>query len=99
MRIAYVVLLALVVCTASSVMTAQRLPVGPIAADCNRACLEGLMNQYIDAVLTHDPKGLPLSADVKYTEQEQIMSVGDGFWKTVTGRGNYNHYFADPVAG
>ena len=27
------------------------------------------------------------------------MAVGDGFWKTVTGRGNYNHYFADPVAG
>ena len=57
------------------------------------------MNQYLAAVLAHDPKGLPLSADVKYAEQEQIMEVGDGFWKTVTGRGSYNHYFADPVAG
>ena len=27
------------------------------------------------------------------------MSVGDGFRKTVTGRGSYNHYFADPVGG
>ena len=36
---------------------------------------------------------------MKYTEQEQVMAVGDGFWKTVTGRGSYNHYFADPVAG
>jgi aldehyde dehydrogenase (NAD+) len=57
------------------------------------------MNQYLDAVVAKDPKRLPLSADVKYTEQEQVMAVGDGFWKTVTGRGNYNHFFSDPVAG
>ena len=50
-------------------------------------------------MVAKDPKRLPLSADVKYTEQEQVMAVGDGFWKTVTGRGAYNHYFADPVAG
>ena len=99
MRVACTAILVLAVCATSSTVMAQRLPVGPIPADCNRACLESLVNQYLDAVLTHDPKTLPLSADVKYTEQEQIMSVGDGFWKTVAGRGNYNHYFADPVAG
>src|SRR5262245_22028965 len=61
----------------------------PVPADCNRACLEGLMEQYIAALLAHDPKRLPLSADVKYSEQDQLMDVGDGFWKTVTGRGTY----------
>ena len=70
----------------------QRIP-----ADCNRACLETLVNQYLDAVVAHEPKRLPLSADVKYTENEQLLDVGDGFWKTATARGNYNHYFADPV--
>ena len=73
-----------------------RLPYGPIPVDCNRACLESLVEQYLAALLAHDPKRLPLAADVKYTEQEQVLEVGDGFWKTVTGRGNYNHYFADP---
>ena len=73
MRVAAsIAILALAVCAVSSMVMAQRLPVGPIPADCNRACLESLINQYIDAVLVHDPKGLPLSADVKYTEQEQI---------------------------
>ena len=72
----------------------QRIP-----ADCNRACLEALVNQYLDAVVAHDPKRLPLSPDVKYTENEQLLDVGDGFWKTATARGNYNHYFADPVTG
>ena len=87
------------ICILVSTLSAQRLPPGPVAADCNRVCLEGLINEYIDAVLAHDPKRLPLSADVKYTEQEQVMEVGDGFWKTAAGRGNYNHYFADPVSG
>jgi hypothetical protein len=72
----------------------QRVP-----ADCNRACLEALVNQYLDAVVAHDPKRLPLSADVKYTENDQVLEPGDGFWNTVTGRGAYNHYFADPVGG
>ena len=71
----------------------------PVPSDCNRACLEGLMEQYLAALVAHDPKRLPLSADVKYTEQDQMMDVGDGFWKTVTGRGSYNHHFADPLTG
>jgi hypothetical protein len=70
-----------------------------VPAECNRACLEGLVNQYLDAVVAHDPKRLAVSPDVRYTENEQLLDVGDGFWKTVTGRGNYNHYFADPVTG
>jgi len=81
---------------AVSTLTAQA---ARIPADCNRACLEALINQYLDAVVAHEPKRLPLAADVKYTENEQVLDVGDGFWKNATGRGRYNHYFADPVTG
>lgn len=70
---------------------------GPIPVDCNRACLEGLVNQYLDALVAHDPHRLPLAADVKYTENDQVMDVGDGFWKTASAIGTYKHYFADPV--
>src|SRR5688572_290180 len=72
---------------------------GPIPLDCNRACLEGLIDQYLAAIVAHDPKRLPLSADVKYTENNQVIAVGDGFWKTAQGVGNYKHYFADPEFG
>jgi hypothetical protein len=89
-----------VMLTSSHEAAAQaRLPVGSVPLDCNRVCLEGLINQYLDAVVAHDPKRLPLSTNVRYTEMEQAMEVGDGFWKTATGRGSYNHYFADPVTG
>jgi hypothetical protein len=33
---------------------------GPIPLDCNRACLEGLIDQYLKAVVAHDPSKLPL---------------------------------------
>src|SRR3954468_13204104 len=70
---------------AVSTLTAQA---GRIPADCNRACLEALVNQYLDAAVAHDPGRLPLAADVKYTENEQVLDVGDGFWTTAPARGS-----------
>ena len=52
---------------------------GPIPLNCNRARLEGVIDQYLAALTAHDPKKLPLSADVVYTENDQQMEVGDGF--------------------
>jgi hypothetical protein len=72
---------------------------GPIPLNCNRACLEGVLDQYLAALVARDPKRLPVSADVMYTENDQKMDLGDGFWKTVEGRGNYRHVFADPEFG
>jgi len=72
---------------------------GPIPLNCNRPCLENLVNQYLAAVVAHDPKKMPFSADVKYTENYQVLQMGDGFWKTAQGRGKYTHIFADPEAG
>jgi hypothetical protein len=72
---------------------------GPIPLNCDRACLEGVVNQYLAAMAARDPKRLPLSADVKYSENDQMMQIGDGFWKTVESVGNYKHIFTDPEAG
>jgi len=72
---------------------------GPIPLDCNRACLESVVDRYLDALVEKDPGLLPLSKDVLYTENSQALQVGDGFWKTVEGRGKYLHIFADPEFG
>ena len=96
---------ALAAATLIAVLAGGRLTVdvaastGPIPLRCDRACLERIVDQYLDAVVAHDPKRLPLSADVKYTENSQVVAVGDGFWKTAQGIGNYKHYFADPEFG
>ena len=90
---------AALVAAAIRLVPAAPASTGPIPLNCNRACLEDLVNQYLAAVVAHDPKRVPLSADVKYTENDQEMEVGDGFWKTVEGIGNYKHIFADPEFG
>jgi hypothetical protein len=73
--------------------------IGPIPLNCDRACLESVVDQYLAALVAHDPKRLPLSSDVRYTENDQVLDIGDGFWKTVQGAGNYKHIFADPEFG
>src|SRR3990172_4668055 len=80
-------------------MSAQTLPAGPIPLDCDRPCLEGLIDDYLAALVAHDPARLPLSADVSYSENEQMLEIGDGFWGTASGVGKYRHYYADPEAG
>jgi hypothetical protein len=91
------------VLAAAALAAAAIVPVdgstGPIPLKCDRACLEGVMNQYLAAVVAHDPKRAPLSADAMYTENSQVVPVGDGFWKTAQGVGSYKHYFADPEFG
>jgi hypothetical protein len=82
---------------APSLAAAQSPALVPVR--CERACLEDLVERYLEAVVAHDPARLPLSADVRYTENEQLIPVGDGFWQTATGKGNYRHPFADAVMG
>jgi hypothetical protein len=73
--------------------------IGTIPLNCDRACLEKVVDQYLAALVAHDPKRLPLSKDVMYTENAQRIEPGEGFWRTVEGRGNYTHIFADPDFG
>lgn len=82
---------------AATKFTAKVEASGPIPTNCDRACLEDLATQYLNALVAHNPKQLPLAADVKYTEQDQVMDIGDGFWGTATGVGSYKHCFSDPV--
>ena len=72
----------------------RNVPDVPVPAE-----IENLVDQYLSALVAHDSKRLPLSKDVKYTENSQVIDLGDGFWKTVEGRGKYTHIWADPEFG
>ena len=66
---------------------------------CDRACLDGLVEQYLDALIAKNPSQLPLAPDIKYTENGQQMEIGDGMWHTKCERGDYSLHFADPASG
>jgi hypothetical protein len=67
--------------------------------DCDRACLNGYVDQYLAALVAHDPSSLPLARQVKYTENGQVLQLGDGLWGTASGTGTYKIYADDPEAG
>ncbi len=69
------------------------------SAQCDRACLEGFVDRYLDAAIAHDPSLLPLSKDVKFTENGQRLVLPDGHWKTMIGKGKYKLFVTDPEAG
>jgi hypothetical protein len=66
---------------------------------CDRECLNGFVDRYLDAVVAHDPSRLPVTKFVKFTENGQQLVLGDGFWRSATGRGTYKFYVDDPEAG
>lgn len=69
------------------------------AKNCDRACLDGFVNEFLDALVAHDPSQLPVTKYVKYTENGQRLELGDGFWRTATARGDYKLYIEDTQAG
>ena len=99
MRSTFAVLAAATALVSGALVAQLSGSTGPIPLNCDRACLEGVVDQYLKAVVAHDPKAVPLSEDVMYTENYQVVKVGDGFWRTAQGVGNYRHVFADPEFG
>ncbi len=67
--------------------------------DCDRACLNSYVDQYLAALVAHDPSRPPLARQVKFTENGQQLQLGDGLWGTASGIGNYKIYADDPQAG
>ena len=66
---------------------------------CNRTCLEGFVNDYLAAMVAHDPSRLAVTPNVKFTEDDVALKLGDALWGTASGLGKYKLYFADPEAG
>src|ERR1700733_11635095 len=68
------------------------------AKDCDRACLSDLVTQYLKNMPPHNPAALPVSPNVRFTENGDVMKLGDGLWRTASGLGTYRKDILD-VAG
>src|SRR5262249_2239743 len=69
------------------------------ATDCDRACLKTMLDQYLNAVVKHDPAAAPLFVAFRQTENATVVKPGTGVWKSVTGLGQVQRRFFDPVSG
>jgi hypothetical protein len=66
---------------------------------CNRACLEGYVDRYLDAVVANQPSMVPLAPGVRFTEDGQQLLIGDGLWNTMRAKGRYRLFVSDVPAG
>lgn len=66
---------------------------------CDRGCLEGWLDRYVEAFVAHAPSRLPFAKGVTFTENGQRLEPGDGTWRTVTGKGGYALKLADVERG
>ncbi|MGD0957502.1 MAG: hypothetical protein ABR953_11845 [Candidatus Acidiferrales bacterium] len=82
-----------------NVVRAQHLAQNAVGPDCDRACLYGVLDQYLHALAAKNPTQVPWAKVVKNTENNVTLRVGDGLWGTITAFGNYNLRFADPTNG
>jgi hypothetical protein len=87
--------LGAVLCTANSAAAQE----SQARALCDRACLTGMIDRYLEALVAHDPARAPLSPAVRFAQDNQPLQVGEALWITASGVGTYRHYFADPERG
>jgi hypothetical protein len=66
---------------------------------CDYACLTNFVDQYLKALVAHEPSQIPAADHVKFTENTIPLKLGDALWGTMSGMGTYKLYFADPHAG
>jgi hypothetical protein len=88
-------------CLLSCAIVALAAAVNAFAAanDCDRACLRNALDQYLNAVVKHDPVAAPLFPGFRQTENAVVVRPGTGTWKTVTALGKLQRRYMDTVSG
>jgi hypothetical protein len=66
-----------------------------IPGSCDRACLEKYVDQYMNAMLSHEPSGELFARDCKFTENGVRLQLGEGLWSSIVGKGTYRFYVPD----
>ena len=72
---------------------------GAASVGCDRECLRGFVNQYLDAIAAHNPEALPVAASLKFTENNEVLELGEGMWQTFTRITDYRRDILDVREG
>src|SRR5262249_18450446 len=63
---------------------------------CDRACLEGFVNKYLDAMQAHQVSDDLFAHNVIFTENGIRLPFGhEGLWYDMSGKGQYRFYVPD----
>jgi hypothetical protein len=69
------------------------------ASSCDRACLKGMVDSYLAALVAHDPAKVPIAPGAKFVENTVRKQPGEGLWKSATAvPTTFKLYVPDPTA-
>jgi len=88
--------------TVVSICALMTLPPPPARAAgtaCDRGCLKILLDQYLNAVIKHDPSAAPLFVGFRQTQNAVVERLGTGAWTSMTALGKVQRRYLDPVNG
>lgn len=67
-----------------------------VKVTCDRACLEGYIDKYLDAMLAHKVNPELFAKNVRFTENGVELPLGgEGLWYGMSGKGSYKFYIPD----
>ena len=93
-RIAGYVLAAAI--SVSSLVQADTAPARRPAPACDRTCLDGFVDSYLEAMKAHDASLELFARDTRFTENGIRLPFGnEGLWHSMTGKGSYQFYVPD----
>lgn len=62
---------------------------------CERQCIEAIVNDYVQALVAHDPNTIAADSTLRVTENGQVTPLGEGIWQSITQRESYSQVFVD----
>jgi len=68
-------------------------------AGCDRACLKTMLDQYLNAVVQHNPAAAPLSVGYRETENAMVRRPGTGVWQSAKALGKLQRRYFDTESG
>src|SRR5580658_8790818 len=68
-------------------------------AACDRICLKAMLDQYLNAVVQHNPAAAPLSVGFRETENAMVRRPGTGLWQGAKALGKLQSKYFDTESG
>jgi hypothetical protein len=68
-------------------------------AGCDRACLKAALDQYLNAVVQHNPGAASLAVGYRETENAMVRRPGTGLWQSAKALGKLQRRYFDTESG
>jgi hypothetical protein len=69
------------------------------SVECDRICLEGMADRYLEAMVAHDSSRAPFAENAIFTENTVRLPLTEGLWFTASGLGDFHISICDPETG